>query len=252
MLRDPCRLPLRAVLLFCACLATFGVGAEEPDWTPYETLLVDHLSAGESRGIRLSWLNYSALAKDPRLPVLLEKLAQFDTRRLASRQERMAFYINAYNLFAIDLVRRHWPVASIREIGPWYRSVWKLPAGRLDGEAVSLDHIEHDLLRPMGDPRIHFAIVCASLSCPDLPAQAYRGARLDAQLDQQVHAFLQNPAKGVYLESGVIRVSRIFDWFSADFSSHGGVADFIRAYRPLPEGLPIRADLPYYWEVNGS
>ena len=115
---------------------------------------------------------------------------------------------------------------------------------------MSLDELEHDILRKLGEPRIHFAIVCASVSCPDLRREPYTAALLEVQLEEQVRGFLANEAKGLRLEGRQARVSKIFDWFAEDFSGVGGVAAFIRRYRPLPAAVAVEADLDYDWSVN--
>ena len=153
----------------------------------------------------------------------------------------------------MKMVLDHWPLEGIRDVGSLFSPLWKQPAGILGGKAVTLDELEHRVLRPMGDPRIHFAIVCASVSCPDLRTEPYTAARLNSQLDDQVEGFLANPAKGSRVEQQHIRLSKIFDWFKQDFSRTGGVKTFIRHYRPeLPEQLPVRADLNYDWSLNGK
>ena len=117
---------------------------------------------------------------------------------------------------------------------------------------VTLDEIEHQILRPMGEPRIHFAIVCASLSCPDLRREAFTAERLDAQLQEQTQAFLDNVSKGLQLAGTRVEVSQIFDWFEEDFDSAGGVEAFVRRYRELPDQIRLRADIPYNWNLNAQ
>jgi len=225
-------------------------GAEEPEWSAYRALLGAHVSPGELHGVALNVVDYAGLRADPRLTEAIAAAENFSTSRLATREERLAFLINAYNLYALALVARHWPLESIKDIGSLLRPVWKRPAGRLDGKSVSLDELEHARLRTLGEPRIHFAIVCASVSCPDLRPEPYTAATLDAQLDDQVKVFLANPAKGLRREGNTLRVSRIFDWFEDDFDAAGGVTAFIAGYLPLPRGVDVDAALPYDWSVN--
>src|SRR4030095_12503639 len=138
--------------------------------------------------------------------------------------------IDAYNILAIDLVARHYPVASIRDLGSLLRPVWKIEAGRVGGRAYSLDEIEHGILRPLGDPRVHMAIVCASVSCPSLAREPFVAARIDAQLDAASARFVANEQKGVRVEARGVRLSKIFDWFAADFAAGGGVLAFVRRH----------------------
>ncbi|MGR9037784.1 MAG: DUF547 domain-containing protein, partial [Gammaproteobacteria bacterium] len=156
-----------------------------------------------------------------------------------------------YNILALKTVIDHWPVDSIKDAGSLLSPVWGKPAGSIDGKTVSLDDIENNILRPMGEPRIHFAIVCASVSCPDLRSTPYTASTLNAQLDEQVHEFLANADKGLRIGKTSIRVSKIFDWFEKDFKTVGGVEAFIRRYRSDLPQLPFKADIDYDWDVNG-
>ena len=252
--RTPRRIPRRiALAAFGLLLAGLGVtaAASEPDWSAYSQLLQRHLSRHTAAGIELAWLDYSALRQDPAFPQIVTRLAAFPLENLKTREERLAFHINAYNILAIKTVLDHWPVESIKEVGNLLRPVWKKTAGDLGGKPVSLDDIEEGL-RKLGEPRIHMAIVCASKSCPDLRREPYTAAKLDGQLTEAATAFLDNPAKGLRLENGVIRVSKIFDWFDEDFDAAGGVAAFLsRHHAALPAGIPVKADLPYDRSLNG-
>jgi hypothetical protein len=227
--------------------------AVEPDWSDYSRLLGEHVHPGVKRGVALNTVNYAELKKSGEVDRVAAQLAAFPMEKLASRDEKLAFYINAYNVLAIKMVLDHWPLESIKDVGSFISPVWKKPAGQLGGKTVTLDELEHRILRPMGEPRIHFAIVCASISCPDLRVEPYTAKRLDAQLEDQTRKFLGNPAKGVKVEEGNVRVSQIFDWFKKDFDKLGGVEAFVRRYRQdVPEKLPVKANTPYDWSLNAS
>jgi len=242
---------LPAALALAALLALPGLaGAELPDLAPLDGLLHRHVHPGTTRGIPLNRVDYAAWAADPDYPRAVAALAGFDPARLATRAERLAFWIDAYNLLAIKTVLDTGVKDSIKDAGSLFRPVWKRTAGVVGGRPMSLDAVENDVLRPLGEPRIHFAIVCASLSCPDLRAEAYRPARLEAQLDDQASRFLANPAKGMR-GNGEVRVSKIFDWFEADFGGEAGVVRFLRAHGPPGAGVTgIAGYLPYDWSLN--
>ncbi|WP_165839973.1 DUF547 domain-containing protein [Motiliproteus coralliicola] len=225
--------------------------AEEPDWHLYQQLLDQHLSHQSEQGIDLTWLDYPAVKADPRFAQLVQQLAEFDPERLEGRQEQLAFYINAYNILAINVVVQNWPLQSIKDASPWYKSVWKIDAGQLGGERVSLDHVEHQVLRPLGEPRIHFAIVCASLSCPDLRSEPYSAERLEHQLDDQLQQFLANPTKGLVRNEQGLKVSKIFDWFEEDFGGEAALTAWL-AERLEAEEQPINGYLEYNWSLNGT
>jgi hypothetical protein len=203
-------------------------------------------------------VDYAALQGSADWERLLASLRGTDPARLATRAERLAFWINAYNVLAIEVVRRHYPVESIRDVGNLLRPVWKRPAGEIGGRPYTLDEIEHAILRPLGEPRIHGAIVCASLSCPPLRREPYRAADLDAQLDDNVRRWLADPRKGARLEraAGTLWLSPIFDWFAEDFG--GDVLGFVARHLAQDDAAWVRAErgslrvrrLDYDWGLN--
>ncbi len=171
----------------------------------------------------------------------------------------MAFYINAYNAWTIKLILGAYPgVRSIKDLGTLFKSPWKKRIARVDGRTLTLDQIEHDILRPQfRDPRIHFAINCAAKSCPPLRSQPYTAEQLDAQLDEMAAAFINDP-KNNYLEGDRLYVSAIFKWFAEDFDND--VVGFFKKYATghLKSGLEGGQDrirvkhLDYDWSLNGS
>ena len=189
-------------------------------------------------------------------------LAGARVEALGSDAEREAFWINAYNLLAIKAVLDQYPTVSIKDGGSLFSPIWKKSIGAVGGPPYSLDAIEHGILRKaFREPRVHFAIVCASLSCPDLRPEPFVAARLGAQLDGQTAAFLGNPAKGLApgADGRSARVSSIFKWFAGDFESSGGVPAFIRAKAASDVAVRIRAltdaglsYLDYDWSLNDT
>ena len=125
------------------------------------------------------------------------------------RDERIAFWINAYNVLTIDLVLHHYPVDSIKDIGSFFSPVWKKPVAEIEGQSVSLGRIEHEILRPMHEPRIHAAIVCASTSCPSLARTPFRPDHLDSDLTAAMQSWLSSPTKGIRIDRAAKRVSRL-------------------------------------------
>lgn len=242
-----------AGLLLALSCAAGPVTAAEPDWSGYAGLLRDYVRAETREGVRLNWVDYSGLKRDRRFVEALQTVAQFSPAMLANREEKLAFYINAYNLMAVKVVLDHWPLQSIRDAGNLFKPVWKAPAGKVAGQMMSLGEIEHEVLRPMGEARIHMAIVCASISCPDLRPEPYYAATLDTQLDDQTRHFLDNPHKGLIRTDGVLRVSKIFDWFEEDFAAqYGDLRAFFAKYQDLPASASIKPGLPYNWSLNGE
>jgi hypothetical protein len=180
----------------------------------------------------------------------------------AGRNERKALFIDAYNAWTIALVARELPADrdawrgwSITSLGRSTESVWKRYAFELCGQRFTLDQVEHEVLRPLDDPRIHVAINCASRSCPALAAEPYVVDRLDEQLDAAAAAFAANRSQ-VRLEGERVRVNPILDWFGEDFAAVGGVRAFLLAHVPegdvkqrLQDNAPI-AFFDYDWMLN--
>jgi hypothetical protein len=245
----------RALVLLLVAL--LPAAARAFDEALYARLLARHTVAVSD--VASTRVDYAALRGSPDWQALVASLAASDPARLGSRAERLAFWIDAYNVLAIDVVRRHYPVAGIREIGSFLSPVWKKPAGTIGGRSYSLDAIEHEILRPLGEPRIHGAIVCASLSCPPLRREPYRAAELEAQLDDNVRRWLADPRKGLRVEreGETVHLSPIFDWFEQDF---GDVLDFVARHAGADEAAWIRAHratlrvrwLDYDWSLNDT
>ena len=251
-----------AVVAMLVALGAAPSRARAIDYGTYARLLGAHVRAGSVAGVRLNLADYGAMKGDPDYVRSLDDFARAEPERLASKADRFAFWINAYNLMAIKAVLDQYPTASIRDGGSLLRPIWKRTIGTVARTEHTLDDIEHGILRrEFGDPRVHFAIVCASVSCPDLRAEPYEGARLDAQLDDAVRRFLANRKKGLVpgADGRTAQVSSIFKWFGGDFAGAGGVAPFIRAkadpaLAPEVTGLTDAglSYLPYDWSLNDA
>lgn len=233
--------------LLIVSLNTF---ATEPDWSAYAEVLKS-VSPGTKNSVKLALVDYQALKANGKLEAAYQQIANFPVKNLASKDEKLAFYINAYNILALKTVVGHWPLDSIKDVGSLISPVWGKTAGSIDDNNVSLDDIENKTLRPLAEPRIHFAIVCASVSCPDLRDTPYTAAKINGQLDEQAKKFLANADKGLRVDKESIHVSKIFDWFGKDFKAVGGIEAFIRQYRPDLPNLPLEKDINYDWDVNG-
>ena len=234
------------LLLHCATLS-----AREPEWGLYAELLHEYVAPDAKSGIEANFVDYRRLRHDSRFQQLIEELATFNPEQLDGNNERKAFYLNAYNIFAIKIVIDNWPVRMVKSLGSLFNPVWNHHAGFIGGKSMTLSHLEHNVLRKMHDPRVHMALNCASLSCPDLRLEPYTGDKVEAQLDDQCRRFLHQPSKGAKVVGTYLHVSSIFKWFEADFDAVGGVRKFIVQYRPdLPSAIKIEADIDYDWTVN--
>jgi hypothetical protein len=244
------------VLVICMVLAPSSAWAF--DFKAWDGLLKKHVGPTTIAGVRLAGVNYPAMKKDPAYSKLIADLKKFSPTTLKTPKEKMTFWINTYNVMAVKMVVDHYPVDSIKDAGSVFSSVWKKEVGVVGGKKVTLNDIEHEILRKMGDPRIHVAIVCASVSCPDLRNEAYTSDKLDAQLDDQFKQFLENRGKGFQLDRGKKRVtlSKIFDWFEEDFEPKGGVLPFLARYAPEKDRAFLKKEklkvsyLDYNWDLN--
>jgi len=235
------------------------VSAAPMDHGPFDRLLKAHVADGV--------VDYGGFKREEAaLDAYLATLAAADLSG-ASREEKLAFYINAYNACTIRLILRHLgSIKSIRDIHkPWDTKEWKLA-----GETLSLNEVEHKKLREeFWEPRIHFAIVCASIGCPDLTARAYTAGNIDAELDTAAQKFLQSKkhvrtsqSGGLLGKSFRLELSQIFNWFEGDFTDGGtvSVSDFVVKYADEETAAFIRehggelkiSHLDYDWNLNGK
>jgi hypothetical protein len=221
---------------------------------------VSHSLYGELLGkhVKSGVVDYEGMKKEERkLDQYLEILNKTNPDEL-SRNEKFAFYINAYNAYTIKLILKNYPgVQSIKDIGGWFKSPWKIKFCKIGGKLLALDEIEHNILRPkFNDPRVHFAVNCASKSCPPLISEPYQGDILDQQLEKSTRAFLQNPKEN-HLDGDTLYVSSIFKWFSGDFNDD--IVGFFSKYadEDFKKKLTARKDkikvayLDYDWSLNG-
>jgi hypothetical protein len=247
-------IPIQLAVFFCFLL----VGTSSVVWGFEE---VDHSVYGRLLGkyVRDGVVDYAGLkGEEEAVNQYLDQLERIDTQDLP-KNERLAFYINAYNVKAIKLVLMGYPgIKSIKDMGFVWSGPWKKQLCKIDGRLMSLDDIENKVVRPeFQDPRTHFALNCASRSCPPLLSEPYKGDVLDRQLDSSTRAFINNP-KSNYLTGNTLHVSKIFDWYKGDFKE-GVLSFFIKFAEPdLKKKLQERADrikieyLDYDWSLNGK
>ncbi|MBI4540496.1 MAG: DUF547 domain-containing protein [Gemmatimonadetes bacterium] len=220
-------------------------------------------------------VDYAQLKRrTPELEQYLDQLGRTRPAALeaAGRSPRLAFWINAYNACMLEQVIDHYPIrkasfppALVNAVaGRPDNSVWQIPDVftrkfcRVAGAPRSLDEIEHEILRPMGEPRVHFVINCAARGCPPLAPQAYTADRLDAQLEDAVRRFLSDP-QHFRIERGspaAVRVNKVLEWFGQDFGGEEGVRRFLAKYlAPADAALLLSAEtrieyLDYDWTLN--
>lgn len=177
-----------------------------------------------------------------------------------SRPEQLAYWANLYNALTLKVVLDAWPVASIRDIdispGLLASGPWDAKLIRVEGVELTLNDIEHRIIRPIWrDPRIHYIVNCASIGCPDLQTRAFAGSTIDAELDRLARDYVNDP-RGVNVAAGSVTVSKIYDWFIEDFGGdEAGVIRHLSRYaRPdikaaIAKGLDQTA---YDWSINAA
>lgn len=170
------------------------------------------------------------------------------------RNERLAFLVNLYNAATLRLILDHYPLESIRKIGPAWdpNKAWKLPVVAVFGRKVTLNQVEHEMIRPVfKEPRVHFALVCAAKGCPPLRSEAYMADRLDAQLGDQAKVFLGQRAKN-RIEAAIrtAYLSPIFKWYMEDFGgSKAAVLRFLKPWLAAEESWTVEWT-DYDWTLN--
>ena len=194
------------------------------------------------------------------LQAYIETLAATDPAALG-RGEQMAYWINLYNALTVDLILRRYPVSSIRDITDGFLSFgpWGMEIVRVDGEDLSLDDIEHGILRAVWrDPRIHYVVNCASIGCPNLAGAPYRGGGMDWMMTRAARLYVNHP-RGAHVDpGGRLVVSGLYDWYDDDFGAdEAAVVDHIRGYASEPLAGPIAGideigDYAYDWALNDA
>ena len=228
------------------------------DFSDWDALVKKYVAPKTIAEVQLNAVKYQALANDPLYPKLIHDLEGASLSTMKTREETLAFWINVYNIMAVKMVVDHYPVTSIKDAGSLFTSVWKKTVGTVAGKERTLNEIEHEILRKMGEPRIHVAIVCASVSCPDLRVEAYSPERLNEQLDDQMKKFVANTQKGLRIDQSKKRLylSSIFKWFEEDFEPKGGVRSYLALYVRKNEAASLKNQtfsisyLDYNWELN--
>ncbi len=190
----------------------------------WNDLLVRHVvvsKEGYSSAVRYAGMQ-SDRAALRRYLTTLEEVSPGDYERW-NKGQQLAFLINAYNAWTVELVLQKYPdLKSIKDLGSTFRSPWKKKFFTLLGQERSLDDVEHGMIRATGkfdEPRIHFAVVCASVGCPMLLPSAFVAEKLDAQLEEGMRRFLSDRSRNRFeTASGKMKISRIFDWYGKDFA----------------------------------
>lgn len=246
--------------------AEFNTGFNHSGW---DMLLKKHVVS--IRDGQTTQVNYAGMATDrASLKTYLDATSAISRTTFDRwpKQEQLAFLINAYNAWTVELILSGYPgIESIKDLGSLFSSPWSKAFIPLLGEMRTLDNIEHDLIRGSGryqEPRIHFAVNCASIGCPALRPEAFVAERLDAQLEQSTRFFISDQTRN-RLEGDTLRLSRIFKWYRGDFEKGwrgaSSLGQFLSLYRQSLKLDPNTAErlktdaieiefLDYDWRLN--
>jgi hypothetical protein len=214
-------------------------------------LLKAYVKPVSKSGIQYNGVNYDAWSQDARHKKVRNAIQAVNPEALSSDQEKLAFWINAYNFFTVDLLIKENERDSIKDLGGALSSPWKKYKWTVNGKEYSLDNIEHDIIRKFGEARIHFAVNCAAKSCPDLRAEAYTASNLDAQLEDQTRKTLTNNSKGYSYDanSNEIKLSKVMDWYKKDFNN-GDLNTWMQKYKPEVNNDTKIGFFNYDWSLN--
>ena len=264
---------MKAIFIALLALAAGAAHAFDHTHARWTEILATHVKVAPHG--HASRVDYRGLSDDRRaLSGYLESLSEVtpDAFKQWTQPQQLAFLINAYNAWTLELILGDYPdLESIKDLGGLFSSPWRRAFIPLLGERRSLDDIEHGMIRAPGrfdDPRIHAAVVCASIGCPMLQPAAFVGTRLDAQLEEAMVAFLSDRSRNRFdATSGTLYVSKIFDWYADDFERGQG------RFATLPQSLSSYAEaltdapadagrvaagrfeiefLPYDWRLNDT
>ncbi|WP_026950390.1 DUF547 domain-containing protein [Algoriphagus mannitolivorans] len=243
------------VLIFgmfaCSGSLLGGTGTTPPNHQTWDQLLKANVSADGK-------VNYKGFIKDKaKLEQYLKSLSDnAPDRSTWSKNEQMAYWINAYNAFTVKLIVDNYPTKSIKDLGPKLKiplisDVWHYKFFKIGGKESSLDEIEHSILRKeFSEPRIHFAINCASVSCPPLLNEAFVASKLESQLQKVAVSFINDPKRNKISPESA-QVSSIFSWFKGDFTKKGSLVDFLNQYSKVKLKSNAKISfMDYNWNLN--
>jgi hypothetical protein len=239
---------LTGVAVGLAFLAVIGAAfAQALDQAPFDVLLRANVKAGV--------VNYPGFQDNPAFRKYIDELGK--PAKLDGKVETLAYYINAYNALAIQGILEGLSPSSLFGRARYF----KIKEWPLNGQSITLDDLEHKILKPLGEPRVHFAIICASKSCPFLRSEAYTPAKLDAQLDEQARQFVNDPFRNRFDKATrTANLSEIFKWHDEDFRGPAGSPQkYIARYVADPDVAQALAGdaykvewIDYDWNLNGT
>ena len=232
-------LTLFALAITCTTLTPPATAADFDQSSPLFNVVL-------KQDVKNARVNYADLKAHPQeLNAYLKQVAAVPKSEFKhwSQPQQIAFLLNAYNAYTLKFIIDNYPTKSIRDIGHFWSDPWNQPVVSLFGKTITLNDIEQGMLRKnYTEPRVHFAMVCASIGCPPLRSEAYTADRLNEQLDEQAKQFIANHSKNrVDAANHMIYLSPIFKWYAGDFQKKAGsVLKFIQPYWPEDERAELK------------
>ena len=239
------------ILLSCESKQTHQAGTEPISHEFWDQVLMKYVDPSGR-------VNYQGLKENPKILLDYLELLRFNrpNEMRWNKKQRLAYWINLYNAFTLKLIIDHYPLESIKDIGstiqiPFINSPWDIETIDFGDEKISLNYVEHQILRKrFSEPRIHFAINCASVSCPALRNEAYVAFKIDEQLKDQAPRFLNDPSKNVITPER-LRLSKIFQWFSEDFNDPQTLYENLSLWSGIPiNDYATSQFIDYDWSLN--
>ena len=235
----------KIILLFALFVAGQSIASERPDHSILDRVLNEFVSSTGK-------VDYKGMKR--KIDTLDKYLIQL--RNIApasdwSKNERKAYYINAYNAYTLKFVLVKYPVNSVKDISFSGKDIWHTRLVKLGSKTYTLQQVEDDLLRSMGDPRIHFAINCASYSCPRLWNHAYTEDNVSSRMTRLTKQYINNEKHNI-ITPKKIKISKLFDWYKEDFVKDGQtLIDFLNKYSEVKIQPDAKIEyLPYNWSLN--
>lgn len=245
-------LAFSVVTLLGNCTTTPTSNAAPVEHSAWDKLLKKHVN---DKGV----VNYTNFKKDyDELKKYLDMLSANAPSNKWTKEEQLAYWINAYNAFTVQLILDNHPIGSIKDLGskikiPFVSDAWTIKFITIGGKKMDLNNIEHGIIRKKFDePRIHFALVCAAKSCPPLRNEAFVAERLDAQLDDQGRDFINDKTKNNVAKDKA-QLSKILSWYGGDFTKKMPLVEWVNKYSTvkIDKATPI-SYLDYDWDLNGK
>jgi len=240
------------ILSATSAVAPKTYDAKPIDHAQWDKLLKKHVS-------EKGFVDYAGFKKDAaELKKYLDLVSQNAPADSWSKDDQLAYWINAYNAFTVQLILDNYGVSSIKDIGskikiPFVNTPWDVKFINIEGKKMDLNNIEHGVIRKkFAEPRIHFALVCAAKSCPKLRNEAFTGAKLNEQLDDQGRDFLNDNTKNIVTKDKA-SLSKILSWYGGDFTKTQPMNEWVNKYSKVKMDKDASiSHLNYNWELNGK